>query len=89
MKKCIKCHQIQEITNFYTKKTGKDGYSTICKPCTKLDIKNRGKTQETKDKHKQWRINNFVIIRTYNHYGQKKISRNKINFNSVSNLIGF
>lgn len=34
MKECPKCQTIKELSEFYNKKSSKDGKSSWCKPCT-------------------------------------------------------
>jgi len=47
MKKCSKCEIEKETTDFYKKKTCKDGFRSECKECTKLYLdKNKDKIKE-------------------------------------------
>lgn len=54
MKKCNKCKETKDLSNFYTNKGGKLGVRARCKFCErKLDIK-RNKTQKRKDYKKKY-----------------------------------
>jgi hypothetical protein len=45
MKKCSKCHETKELTEFYKHRAGKDGVDSTCKICIKSQAK-------------QWQIDN-------------------------------
>jgi len=46
-KKCNKCGVLKEVTEFYKRKTSKDGYRNDCKVCAnKLEIKRKDKRKE-------------------------------------------
>lgn len=72
-KKCIKCNETKDITEFYTKYTGKDGHCNECKEYTKKDRKQRGKSESTKKKHKEWRKNNKEYL---NEYARERYHKN-------------
>ena len=40
MKKCIKCKQIKDYSDFHKNKSQNDGYQKICKSCRKENYKN-------------------------------------------------
>ncbi len=43
MKKCFKCNQILDLSQFYTHSRMADGHLNKCKLCTKIDVENRRK----------------------------------------------
>lgn len=63
MKKCSKCKEEKELSEFHKNKSFKDGYFSYCKKCYKqYYINNRSKILE---KHKIYRKNNKEKIREY------------------------
>ena len=49
MKKCFKCGELKELTEFYKHKQMSDGHLNKCIPCTKEDVhKNYSKNSEDK-----------------------------------------
>ena len=43
MKKCFKCHQLFDLSQFYKHSEMLDGHLNKCKSCTKSDVENRRK----------------------------------------------
>ena len=72
MKKCTKCNQDKEYSNFYKKSLSKDGYNPICKECRiKYNANSKELTQqyykENKEKYqessKQYYNNNIEKVK--------------------------
>jgi len=55
-KKCRKCGEVKELSEFYKKISNKDGLRTECKSCQKLSFKDRYKAHslEVKEASKKW-----------------------------------
>lgn len=62
MKECNKCKEVKSLEEFYTKKSSKSGYMTICKDCSK-------------EAKKKWYYKNKNQIKEYNRKYSKKESR--------------
>ena len=70
MKKCNKCLDIKNLTDFPKNKRQNDGYSNICKECKKCKyILHREKNIEYQKKYNQ---KNKEKISTYNNFYQKE-----------------
>ncbi len=56
MKKCSKCNQIQELSEYYKQPSCKDGLFSHCKTCEKTKTKERYKANPKahKDRCKKW-----------------------------------
>lgn len=48
MKKCFKCNQILDLSQFYKHSRMSDGHLNKCKSCTKIDVENR-RNEKLKD----------------------------------------
>ena len=44
MKKCFKCGEVKNLSDFYKHKAMSDGHLNKCKECTKEDVKERRRT---------------------------------------------
>lgn len=64
LKRCSKCGQKKELSEFYGKKEAKDGYTSCCKACHK-EYQANNKERITKY-HKERYINNKEKRREYN-----------------------
>jgi hypothetical protein len=77
MKICIKCKEEKELTEFYKKKDGKDGYRNDCKICTLKDKKEYRFNH--KEYNKEYRLNNKEYFTEYNkRYQREYYLKNKL-----------
>ena len=63
-KQCTKCKEIKNISEFYKNKNTKDGFSYVCKICSKNSLNN-------------WKVNNKEKVYEYH---KKYFENNKPNF---------
>lgn len=51
MKKCIKCDEVKEITDFYARRRYKDGHSNTCKSCEYNQKKERSEAKKISEQN--------------------------------------
>lgn len=85
MKKCSKCEEIIDISNFYKSKRNKDGLRSNCKFCEKKY--RNSKKQYLKDYFKEYYENNKEAIseKSKNYYNDNKDKRLKYQSNYYEN----
>ena len=66
-KTCNKCKQIKAISDFYKHSIEKDGYTSVCKECTKASVNKYAELNRktTNLKKKIWRENNPDKMQKY------------------------
>lgn len=68
IRKCTKCNEEKHanLDNFPPHKLGKHGLHSLCRPCKKMDDKERRNRPDQKARQKEWRDRNKDKIRAYN-----------------------
>src|SRR5271156_5229416 len=62
MKKCTKCHEIKDLSNYYKHNTNKDGHFSSCRECNRIRLTNYRKYYYGTESSKNWRNKNKVKI---------------------------
>jgi hypothetical protein len=64
-KTCSKCNQTKDIADFGKRSDTKDGYKTICKPCSNIAFRNWAKTDKSIEYQKNWKKENPEKVKSY------------------------
>ena len=92
MKKCCKCKESKEYSEFYKQKSSKDGFGRQCKSCKKLSedlnlnaerLRRYRKNNPDKSKHQSeaWRIKNQEYQRRYYEANKRDLLESRREYN--------
>ena len=86
-KKCSKCNEFKDLTEFHKNKSDNTGFSSNCKSCQKEYCKKWG--EENKEYHKKWREENKEYNKKYYEKNKERIreyQKNRLKTDSLFKL---